>query len=336
MRQFFLLMLGLCISSIAVTGCGGGGGGGGEKAATDLTYPGLTTAATVTSNNASTLADTAINGTDTATTLALSAAPVNDTGNGENPYLVGFTRTLTAVVQEVDPNLLENLAQVNSSKATQTETDSLSGTCGGSVAFSLSRDDVSGQFNGSMTFNGFDECNGVTITGPVTVSGEVDPNFQDFAKLTLNFNKLTSTTGSSSEVLSGTVVIESTGVNNYRSTLNLVYSSNSGTTYKLENYLITFNESTSPTTVSISGRAYHPEYGYVNITTTTAIQINYYDDYPQSGTVIITGANGPGGGQTTGTINFNNNNAYTIDVDSDGNGAVDTSLSCTWNPDSCS
>lgn len=204
------------------------------------------------------------------------------------------------------------------------------GTCGGSASFNISVDDVTGEFSGSMTFSNYNECDGEVLSGPVTFSGRLNLSTLDFVEFTFNFKKLSNTSSLGKETLSGTLSINTISPSNYLVTMNMVYQVNSSKTYKLANYVVSLNESGDPAIVNISGRAYHPDHGYVNITTLTPLQIWSFNDYPHVGVVELSGANG-----SKATVTFTSNNTYTIEVDANGDGSAETVLGCSWDPDVC-
>jgi len=328
MESLSRLLALLSMTAFFVTGCGGGGGGG----TSGITYSGVTTAAEVSQTNAADLADTAIYGATSSDTFVLSQAPISDTGEQNGVYPLKLAKTLTSVANRIDYDAMPTEL---SNKAKQSYSDTMPGMCAGSARISMSIDDVSGNFSGSMTFSNLDDCDGVILNGPVTLSGSINLSTFDFTTMTFNFKQLSSTTDQGTETLSGTVVVQTIGLFGYQSTMNMVFQDNTDKTFKLENYVTTLDESSDPATATITGRAYHPEYGYVNITTPTTLQIHSFDDNPYAGVIQLTGANGSAGSSTKATVTFTDNNHYTIDIDADGNGADESQLSCTWTPDVC-
>lgn len=312
-----------------ITGCGGGGGGGGTSS---ITYSGATTEAAVDETNARELSTTAVDGTTSGDSLALRAESGDGAGQPSRLRIAGLAKTLAQAALSAEPT--GGGANVPAG-ASQSGSGTLNGGCGGSVSYSLTYDDVTGSFSGTFTFNNYDDCYGEVINGSTSLSGTLNLSTLELEDFTYSFNSLSVTSGAETETVSGTIVITMTGAFSYQVTFNIVYRDGAGDTYKLEDYVVSFDESSSPTVITVSGRVFHPDYGYVTVTTTTPVQIYTFNDYPHAGVIVLTGATGTGGLPTTATVTFTGTNSYTIDVDSDGDGAVDTNYDCTWSPAAC-
>ncbi len=330
MRHFSLLMLSLCLVATTITGCGGSGGGGNESGPS-LPYTGNNAPAMITDSNADTLAGTALYGT-TANSMALSVSGDSGAQDKSNLNMIGFAQTLANLTRTIGA---DDMAASSYSNAMQTVEIIEDGSCGGSVAFNLTVDDETGLFSGKIVFSSYDECFGETISGQVTASGAVNPDTEELEELNINFTKLSVTSSLGSETLSGTVSTLTTGPYSYVVTCSMRYQVNSAATCKLDNLVMTFEDYGNQVRVSLSGRAYHPVEGYVELTTTTPLEIDYGNDYPHAGVIEMRGANGTGGGATKGVVTFENINLYSIEVDASGDGSVDNLLSCTWSPDMC-
>ena len=77
--------------------------------------------------------------------------------------------------------------------------------------------------------------------------------------------------------------------------------------------------------MTITGRYYHPQNGYVDIATIDALRINYSDQFPSSGQIIITGASGSKARQTAIS-----NTQYSLEVDADGDDIYETVTTENW------
>jgi hypothetical protein len=66
----------------------------------------------------------------------------------------------------------------------------------------------------------------------------------------------------------------------------------SGKVYWISGYILEITEVNGELEVKLTGRFYHPDYGYVELTTPVLFIIYEGDDFPSSGTLVLTGANG--------------------------------------------
>jgi hypothetical protein len=183
------------------------------------------------------------------------------------------------------------------------------------------------------------------MNGTVAISGTCDaatfdPVLQicDIIDLTLTFTAFVTSGDGISETMSGnfTITFSTTG---YETTMNLLLRVDSeNLTFKFENYIVTVTENSPPgyDSVVVSGNVYHPDYGFVVVSTTAPVQfyIDALGSPPLTGVAVLTGAAGTVG-PTTATITFIDGNSYQIAVDTDGDGGPDVTWSCTWEPDSC-
>ena len=184
------------------------------------------------------------------------------------------------------------------------------------------------------------------MDGTVAISGTCDPATFDPASqycepdtYTMTFTTFNTHGYGESETMTGT--LESiTTAGGYQSTLNLfLRDDNINKTYWFENYIISVTQN-SPAlgydTVIVTGNVYHPDYGFVVVSTPTPVQFysDMLDSPPLSGVAIFTGANG-GVGPTTATFTFIDFDNYTVEIDTDGDGAPNVILNCTWSTGIC-
>lgn len=95
------------------------------------------------------------------------------------------------------------------SGAAITKSGSTAGNCGGSSSYSITYDDVSGNFTGSMNFNSY--CsNNTVLSGNAVFSGTIDVVTKDFRTFSLSFTELTGTSGSVSLSMNGSIAFVST------------------------------------------------------------------------------------------------------------------------------
>lgn len=297
------LMLGLGLALLF--GCGGGGGS--SSSGSSVTYTGLTTEAAITK-------------TDDASTLTKEA--LNSAASGTfNPG----TLTPGAKVVEADrasrPDLVQALAKLGDlvrpaavPAAAGPFSETLTSPCGKGTGFIAGTDNsVPGHVDiyGSLTFSGFciPSADGreILLSGSVgfTIAGTSSSDF----RFAISTTRLGITLGGNEYVYALDYSCQITGGTAGQVRLNATYLAPDGKTYKIENYLITVDATGH--TISISGRLYHPDYGYVEVTTPEPI---VYADCggvyrPFSGRLRVTGAGGHygefiGGGCTSYTISL--------------------------------
>jgi hypothetical protein len=279
-KYFTLFALG----AVLIAGCGGGGGG---STSTSVSYAGVTTEAAVTDTNAETLTAAAIDtaGSSELGTLVI-AGDVTEQGTAQGLSLPGVARLLADM-----KNLgqLAGPATAAGSAASQTVT----GSCGGSATMSgtNSGDDVNVNITGSITYSAYCES---TPEGNATINGSITFTLvgtaSDFT-FTVSTSYLAITAGGQSVAysLSYTLTANSSTAT---ATMTANYRASDGKVYRVENYQVVL--SNGGQTVAISGRLYHPDYGYVTVSTPTPLQYsNCYGYYrPTSGVLRVTGAGG--------------------------------------------
>jgi hypothetical protein len=341
----YLGLVTIAIFGIISTLGSGGGGGDGD---TPVTYTGLTTQALITAANAKPLGEATFLGARVGTSIFVAnvqSAPQDETRNAS---VIAIVRALHTVVNTIDAT--SNLDNI---PIGWVETLSLSGNCGGMVSGTLNVNEATETFTSSLDFHDYcltptgDPADGLTMDGDVDFDGTCDPatfdvttQWCDFIDYTMTFTHLNSKAYGKSQTMKGTIAtaITSTGYDTTVDSL-LLRDDNANVTFKFENYLIQVTEN-SPTfgtdSMEVSGNAYHPDYGYVVVSTTTPAQ--FTSDFmspPESGVILLEGAVGTGGGPTTASFTFTGTNTFTITVDTDGDGTTNDTWSCTWDPDTC-
>jgi hypothetical protein len=190
--------------------------------------------------------------------------------------------------------------------ATQSDSGSFSGPCGGTVSYSIQYDDVTGVFSGTFTFNSF--CySGVVITGSATVSGTVDILSETFENFRLDFTNLSD----GSSTLSGYVDYDFT-VSPILVDFDAFFKDNAtAKVYWVSNYVMEITEDTADVGGSgfpdwvdvriVSGQYYDPTYGYIDVVTTVNFRFLEIDNYtwPVSGVLVGTGATPQGAANPT-------------------------------------
>lgn len=318
------------IFTLALAGCGGGGGDGGTSG---ITYAGLTTQAVVTQANAKNLAGGAYQGRATGNALGgvAASAQTNVTDHQINhPHTLALSETLRNAVGRI---VVTTLPKADLGAAVKTETITEQGSCGGGFSGSATYDDVTGNIgSGSITFSNY--CSeGVTLSGRISFSGKVNLATQTptIQKIDMSFTSLSSKSGSDAFTTSGSIAIDATVPLQVLTTINMVMRDDiAGKVYKMENYQL--RASVNPgawVDVSMGGRFYGPDDGYVDLTTPTPFRFDITAGIvaatPSQGALAVTGGNG-----SKATLVTLNNTDYRIDVDENGDGTLEKQISGKW------
>lgn len=315
-------------------GCGSGGGssgGGGGADATGLSYTGLTSEATVDGDNAQALTEDALAGGSTS--FGGGGVAGAATAGGQKVHKpVKLALMMKSLVGKIRISPPSGGGAVG---AIESMTGTIEGSGGGTADFSITVDTVTGEFTGSITFYSFTEV-GVTYDGSAGFSGVAifeGEEYQGYIdSFTFDYDSVSCTSFGTSFTIDGTMAFEGFYYEwpNPWVTMNMVYrDEGTGKTYQMVNFIIYFDfeyledEFDPGYYYYIEGTFYHPDYGYVTLTTTQGIWQYVYDAYPSyEGEVIVTGAIGSGGGNTyarlvIGQISFNTYEIY-ADIDGDG------------------
>ena len=274
--------------------CGGDGGG--------VTYTGLTTQAEITAENSKTVVVESIS--TTSTTSAAQDASSASNQKAINKAL-NFAKSKATEITE------------SMRYASQTVTDTVDGTCGGSmtVASTSSITETSIAVNVSLTAN--DYCDDEMI-----MSGSMNTVFiiaSEAVTLKITFNGLKVVSTTDSFTLSGT--IEGEGLFASSLVMNLIVVDNNTTEQiKLENFEVT----TGKTNVTFSGRIYTAKTGYVDVTTITPMTFGT-DGHMTSGSIKFTGAS-----SSSVILSAQTGGGYKMETDTDGDGTIDDTQTGAW------
>ena len=289
-----LLNLGIAfIFTLTLAACGGGGGGGGGSDAggssggSSVSYTGSTAPADLTESNSKEVSGGATEMGNFGGSASLVAGADTET------ELTGRSILNHTAINSIIKKLN---ADTSATAAVSNFSDSTPGSCGGTSSISMSIDDVSYNFSGTLSFSNF--CQGdITLNGSASLSGNVSGSTITF---TMNIASL------------------------------VVSDASTGLVYKAENYVtaIATDTSVSYMTVTISGRFYHPTYGYVLVSTPDPLRYSGTSIWPYSGTIKVI-EEGPGSVDSA-TLTALNSTQYQLDVDLGNDGTVDSSTIGNW------
>lgn len=283
-----LLLLMAAGTMLLLFACGGGGsGGGGEVIPT--AYTGSTDQAVVTSSNAQPLALDAYNGGSEVSNLPIPLAAGSSTVSPPD------IRSLIGIFDKVAKSL------PLSNAVTPLVITDISGTglCSGSYVGQVNDYDGVTTISGWITFTNFsDDClAGATLDGPITFSGNISVN--GVVTMTLNFDG-TTVDGTTALYGSFTTIVNS--LTNDGSIIMRVVFENLSTTetlYVSYNIVLTNGPDVAPADsvpdyqdISVTGRFYSHNEGYLDITTTAPLRTLAGDTDSSSGVLHFAGANG--------------------------------------------
>ena len=301
--------------AFAFAGCSSGGGGGNSGAgASGLTYSGVTTPAQVDESNAE-----EITGGAFATGLigdGMVGLSVNQ--QIESYHIRDFRSVKVPIILSDSLNLVDftSTSSGGIQAATQTQSDIIEGSCGGAMSYSVSVDDQQGTFSGSFTFS--DYCNdGTVISGVARFDGLMDVNSGEFIEATFSFDNLSG--GDLS--LDGEIQIDFAVTPNVITFNAYGQDPISGAVFWIKDYSVTIDEFAGYVEIEMVGTFYHPDFGYVTLATPEALVLHDGDEWPESGTITVTGANNSKAKLTTidhltCTVEVDRDGDYTYEWDS--------------------
>ncbi|MDH3237107.1 MAG: hypothetical protein OEM47_01045 [Deltaproteobacteria bacterium] len=331
MRRAWAVAFGL-LAVLFLSTCGGGGGGG-----SSLQYTGLTTPAAIDNTNAEEIALAAWFGGEMSD---ISFLPTLGTGGaaigGSYPLrvipLIQTLRKLTDSIGGQNPATSSEQAAPKTVYRDNWREDGVLGY----VDISASWDDQTGRLSGSFSFHGYDDGSGVVLSGGIGFSGTTSiyynpgPNPGDILDLTISFPSFTSTDGINTVKMAGSMAFQFNvpAGGPIVATLNLVtLDEGTGKTVRIDDYTVIITEDLlgSYSDVTISGRIYLHDYGYVDIVTLTPFRVYGTDLYPSSGILTVTGSGG-----RKARLTALDNTTYGVEVDADANGTYEWSITGPW------
>lgn len=265
----------------------GGGGGGSDDTASSIAYTGSTAPASLNSPViASNYISTYTSYSSTSSTTTLSSPASSSTAS----------TSTTASIQSIS--------------------ETLNGECGGSMKITGTGDNTTGYIDVDVTSN--DYCNyGIIGDGNMSMKGYSD----DF---TLNLNTLTTKYPSYNinMTLAGDINVQYTTslISTYSNSL-VVKDNTANKSYKLANWLENLNLGVYPEQLTLSGKMYHQDYGYVTVSTIDNIEIGV--TYPQAGKIEMLGDN------SVAWVTFYSSN-YLVEIDNNDDGFIDQSTTYSY------
>jgi len=316
----------LVLVALSLSSCGGGGG----STSVSSPYTGITTAAVITDNNADEIALAAFQGGDLGANAMVLLAPAG----GDAVRQPAARPTPLSLVQTVSKAAMIAVrpltaAEGPSLRAPFTESGVIPDGLGGEARYTISGDNVTGVFTGTFEFVNFRGDGGGIIVGNVSVSGTVT---QDSIRILFNFQsvQVVDVNGGSDVTAVGTVDLTASMVQvpeTGAATLNLIFIDNiTLKTVWMSNVVVGTSVGTGTSDVTLSGRIYLHDYGYVDVA--TPIPFHYLDgsSFPSGGQMIVTGMNDRGV-----RLTVDSQTQYTLGVELDGDALYDeVTVTLNW------
>ncbi len=312
------------VSSIILLLWGCGGGGGGE--AGSISYTGLKTQAAIDSKNALDIVTSAYQGGDLGNTVGELGMVQNSTSDKQRsrPRTLILSVSLEKILHKFETSSISANIAVGT---VITVSDTIAGDCGGSASFAIRLDDQTGNFTGSFNFSSYCSDN-VTISGNMNASGQINLTTKSFVRLDLSSDSITVTSSNDSFTVAGDITLDfpsnagclggPIGCPN-TAVMNLfVRDESTGKVYWAKDYSIASLEFGDYLNISVSGVFYHPDHGYVVLSTQESLRINTGDDHPSSGILVFAASGG-----TKAQLIALSSTTFEVIADTNGDGIYD-------------
>jgi hypothetical protein len=197
--------------------------------------------------------------------------------------------------------------------AVETRSGALQGDCGGWLSYSIDFIAESEIFSGSFSFENYCD-HGITISGKTDIDGTYEVDTGDFSTAHFSFANL----ADGDITLDGEISLDFlhlpiTATFSARSKDN-----ESGQVYWIKDYSMNITEFAGYIEIEIFGRFYHPDYGFVNLSTTEPFIVHNEDDWPTSGLFVIQGQK-----NTKAELSALDQLTCSVAADTDGDGVFD-------------
>jgi hypothetical protein len=322
MKRTYLL-ISLLSATLFLFACGGGGGGDGETES--ISYTGLKTQASITEENKEELAGGIFKAEfdmfdPSYITEAVAEKNTAEDGISENHTI--FSQTLANAVKKLDIAGSSVLTDTASAKTITEPCDT------GYVSVTGDDNNSLEDFSGYLVFK---DCviENVYLNGTLFFTGSFDIVSYDGMWIVWTTSDLTEVYGTGeSYSYDGSVEMSVT-----LSTLTiqikidyLVRDNMSGLVYMFSNYSIDAVDLVTELALSISGRYFHPTYGYVDLNTLEAFKIRELERWPYIGIASVEGYNSSLKIDCEGV----SNDTFTLSLDADGDGIYETVTIENW------
>jgi len=302
-----------------IAGCSSGSAGPPPT----LNYTGVTTPVTIDADNAGTLLLGAYEGGLMASVFnILGAAQAESAQPSTIPRMLVLTESFKAFLSKLD---LQPQASAPYAGAIITDSDTLFGSCGGSVYYDVSLDSIFGDFSGTADFREYCDASNpdLVLDGITDFAGDYEVfslEIDDFSFICRDLN-VTSSAGS--YVLNGSLNGSVSAAQADLTTSSVLQDTGTGKTYWLKDFVIKAFRGNGFVEIELSGRYYDHDHGYVDVFSSEPFRVYDYEDWPASGILTMEGAEGEQGGKTVARLIVLDGDLFMIEADMDGDGIFD-------------
>ena len=291
--------------------------GGGSNSSSDVNYSGKTNQAKITADNVDGFYD-ATNGAESPPNTSANAATNSSQQSTQGNRLSRFASRLRSASSSASSGYSGGSSGTNAQIVSAD--DVIDGPCGGQAVVAGTKDDE--VFNVDLTVSFQDYCDDDgTFNGVIGVVGS-DNDTTGVFNIKMTFTDITYKSDTDSMALNGEVSAAGTE-SDFTIKMTLNYKdSNANKVYRVENYVLTVTDSN---TLTLQAKVYHPDYGYVVVSTPTPVYVDPVTDLPVSGVVVLTGDN------SSATIVFHDGYYMITVVD----GTTTTEKQCDSTTDVC-
>jgi len=285
----------LAVSMLACGGGGGGGGGGGDGGRSDpgrsFDYSGVSTQAELDAGNVEALAVGSYAGSLAGSVSIGSSMTQRTLTPGDINQYQG-QRMLQAIKTSARQVDYAAATLASAGTASGLGTNTVYGSCGGSLRISIDVNESTGNFTGTFIYDGY--CNsGVSVTGSGQLDGIVNLSSNQLQRIRLSFSLLSITEPQGAYDLAGQIEMLFNADESETARMDvLLREGDGGKVYWLYDYVVTTTYTGVNADIDIAGRYYDPDHGYVDLRTETPVRYRSSDDWPLQGVLVLTGADG--------------------------------------------
>jgi hypothetical protein len=312
-RSIFLFSL-----MVVLAGCGGGGGGngaGGEDTS-GISYSGLTTPAHIDESNARQLSTEVYGGGSVSPDLSMIGAISLKSQNYVSPIL-DVSQTIRElfkgfVITPGEGGSFAGSAETHGNPDVEVKNDGQGGTSTCTIYY----DELTGDVSGSLVFSNY-HSDAIVAVGTITFSGIYDPN-TDILTLDCTFQNYKESDSVSSFTYFGSASA-AMSADGFSITIDAyIKDGGSEKVCWLNHYQLTETDRSGYNEITISGRYYNPDYGYVDFAAQSPFICYDAEKYPAEGILELTGDN-----DTSARLIALPSAVYQLLVDADGDGVFE-------------
>lgn len=194
----------------------------------------------------------------------------------------------------------------------------------GLIDYNITIDDFTGVFNGAINYR---DClvAGFTLNGSADISGDYDLVNDTFLKIDFDFRWFRGDSEAVSYVAADKISVEFIDDATTTTTLtNYVVTIDDLPVVKFEDYAITVTQDEADKSLTLSGVFYHPDHGFVTVTTDGSLSFTADNIWPYFGQLVMDGDT------SSLRILLEDSARYTLWVDEDDDGEYDTVDFVDW------